>query len=199
MGGNANPAGGDGGARQAVRNCDDDGPATNSLAIYDGQTALGVVCTDGRSFVAIDTAGVVIGKYESLIEATRAFPGEPAAGGAMTDSSRSASKPRGVRRTTLETALRGYDPAFERTLVDKIIETIALTSITTDQNVLALRTGETIAALATVMSFALALRPDMAVPNKLREMVEALARRIKRDAAKAIVEGQTADAQRGHA
>jgi len=71
----ANPAGlsGDGGGRQAVRVCDD-GPATNSLTVYDGHTALGTVRTDGRSYIAIDTAGVIVGRYKQLREAMRAFP-----------------------------------------------------------------------------------------------------------------------------
>jgi hypothetical protein len=89
------------------------------------------------------------------------------------------------RRTTLETAMRGYDPAFERTLVDAIGEAIDIASITTDQKIMALRTGETLGALATCMSVTLALVPGTDVPSRLRKMVDQLARRIRRDAAKA--------------
>jgi hypothetical protein len=103
-------------------------------------------------------------------------------------------------RTTFERAVGGeFDSAFEQALVDEISKAIALASTCSDQKVTVLRTGEMLGALATCMSATLSLRQDMAVPNKLREMVEALARRIKRDAAKAIAEGQAADAQVGHA
>jgi hypothetical protein len=83
-------------------------------------------------------------------------------------------------RTTLEQALRGYDPAFERILVDRITEAIALASLTTDGRVIALRTGEVLAALGTVIAATLALTPDSDVPSRLREMVEQLAKRIQR-------------------
>jgi hypothetical protein len=93
------------------------------------------------------------------------------------------------RRTTFERACAGHDPDFERALVAAVTEAIALTSITTDQNVIAIRTGETLGALATVMSATLAMVSDADVPSRLREMVEQLARRIRRDAAKARASG----------
>jgi hypothetical protein len=37
--------------------------------------APGIVRTDGRSYVATDPAGIIIGKYISLREAVRAFSG----------------------------------------------------------------------------------------------------------------------------
>jgi hypothetical protein len=92
-------------------------------------------------------------------------------------------------RTSLDRACTGYDPAFERALVNAIGEAIALASITTDKNVMALRTGETIAALATCMAATLACVSDADVPSRLREMVNQLARRIRRDAAKARAKG----------
>jgi hypothetical protein len=92
-------------------------------------------------------------------------------------------------RTTLERACAGYDAEFERSLVEKIGEAIALTSLTTDRQVIALRTGEMLSALATCMAATLALCPDSDVPSRLREMVEQLAKRIRRDAAKARAEG----------
>jgi hypothetical protein len=92
-------------------------------------------------------------------------------------------------RTSLDRACAGYDPAFERALVAAISEAIALASITTDRNVMALRTGETIAALATCMAATLACVSDADVPSRLREMVDQLAKRIRRDAAKARAEG----------
>jgi hypothetical protein len=92
-------------------------------------------------------------------------------------------------RTTLERAYAGYDVAFERALVGAITEAIALASITNDQRVMALRTGEMIGALATVMAMTLALVPDADVPSRLRDMVDKLASRIRRDAAKAKADG----------
>jgi hypothetical protein len=101
-----------------------------------------------------------------------------------------ATPPRGeLQRTTLERACRGYDLKFERALVDEITETIARASLVTDQNVIALRTGEMISALATCLAFALALSPGMDVPSRLREAIEGLAKRIRKDAAKAKAEG----------
>ena len=92
-------------------------------------------------------------------------------------------------RTTFERACAGYDPAFERALADAITRAIANASLTTDQAVLAIRTGESIAALATVIAMMLSLVPGADVPSKLREMVDQLARRFRRDAAKARAEG----------
>jgi hypothetical protein len=92
-------------------------------------------------------------------------------------------------RTTLDRACAGFDPAFERALADEIVLAIARASLVTDQNVMAIRTGETIAALATVIAMVLSLVPDADVPSKLRAMVDQLARRIRRDAARARAEG----------
>jgi hypothetical protein len=83
-------------------------------------------------------------------------------------------------RTTFERACRGYDPQFERTLVEEITETIARVSMVTDRRVIALRTGETARALATCLAFALALSPGLDVSSRLREAVGELAKRIQR-------------------
>jgi hypothetical protein len=92
-------------------------------------------------------------------------------------------------RTSLERAYAGYDREFESTLVAAIVEAIALASITSDQRVMALRTGEMLGALATCMAATLALVPDADVPSRLRDMVDKLASRIRRDAAKAKADG----------
>ena len=92
-------------------------------------------------------------------------------------------------RTTFERACAGYDAEFERALADVITLAIARASLVTDKNVIAIRTGETIAALATCLAMMLSLVPDADVPSRLREMVEQLAKRIRRDAAKAKAEG----------
>jgi hypothetical protein len=93
------------------------------------------------------------------------------------------------RRTTFEQACAGYDAAFERALVDEIANAIGLASMVTDANVLALRTGETISALATCMAATLALCEGMDVPSHLREAVDRIAKRIRRDAARARAAG----------
>jgi hypothetical protein len=93
------------------------------------------------------------------------------------------------RRTDFRRATAGYDEDFERALVDEIANAIGLASLVTDANVLALRTGETIAALATCMAATLALCPDADVPSQLRHRVDQLAKRIRRDAARARAEG----------
>ena len=54
---------------------------------------------------------------------------------------------------------------------------------------MAIRTGETIAALATCLAMTLSLVPGADVPSRLREMVDQLAKRIRRDAARAKAEG----------
>jgi hypothetical protein len=105
------------------------------------------------------------------------------------DRSGAQAEPENNSRTTLERACSGYDVAFERALADAITRAIANASLTTDQAVLAIRTGESIAALATVIAMMLSLVPGADVPSKLREMVDQLARRIRRDAAKARAEG----------
>jgi hypothetical protein len=92
-------------------------------------------------------------------------------------------------RTTFGRACAGYDATLERALADEITLVIARASLTTDRNVLAIRTGETIAALATCITATLALVPNVDVPSRLREMVEQIAKRIRRDAAKARPEG----------
>jgi hypothetical protein len=92
-------------------------------------------------------------------------------------------------RTSFQRACAAYDPAFERALADEITLAIARASLVTDQNVMAIRTSETIAALATCLAMTLSLVPDADVPSRLREMVDQLAKRIRRDAAKAKAEG----------
>jgi hypothetical protein len=93
------------------------------------------------------------------------------------------------RRTSFERAYSGFDPDFERVLVEEITRAIGLASIVTDANVMALRTGETVSALANVLATVLALCPDADVPSRLRERVDEIARRIRRDAARARAAG----------
>jgi hypothetical protein len=94
-------------------------------------------------------------------------------------------------RTTYAHAVREYDPEFQRHLVAEIVNAIAEASIVTDPNlrVMALRVGETLEALTTVLVSFAAMSPHFDVPSHLREFAEALAKRIRRDVAKARAEG----------
>jgi hypothetical protein len=102
-------------------------------------------------------------------------------------------------RTTFERAVAGYDPEFERALANEIRKAIADASAVTDRNATVVRTREMLGALSTIISQTLALRQDMRQPRKLREMVDVLAKRIKREAAKAIAESQADERNWGHA
>jgi hypothetical protein len=44
------------------------------FAVCDGRFAVGVVKTNASGFVALDTAGEIIGEFETLREAARAIP-----------------------------------------------------------------------------------------------------------------------------
>jgi hypothetical protein len=107
------------------------------------------------------------------------------------------------QRTTFERAFEGYDPDFEQALVTGIMEVVAATSIVTDANVVAVRTGETAAALVTCLGLILALCPDHDIPSRLRQRIEQIAKKLRRDVARARAEG-VADtilgaAREGHA
>ena len=102
-------------------------------------------------------------------------------------------------RTTFERAVAGFDPEFERALASEIRKAIAHASAVTDQNATVLRTREILGALSTIISQTLALRQDMRQPRKLREMVDVLASRIKREATQAITEAQADERNWGHA
>jgi hypothetical protein len=99
------------------------------------------------------------------------------------------SAPANPQRTTFERALEGYDPDFEQALVTGIMEVVAATSIVTDANVVAVRTGETTAALVTCLGLVLALCPDHDVPSRLRQHIEQIAKKLRRDVARARAEG----------
>jgi hypothetical protein len=105
------------------------------------------------------------------------------------DQGENPGEPQCAGRTTLERAYAGYDSEFERMLAGEIIAAIALASLVTDRKVIAIRTGETIGALATCLSTMLMLVPGTDIPSKLREMVDKLAKRIRRDAAKGRAQG----------
>jgi hypothetical protein len=54
------------------------GPRVLLFPVAEIAAALGIVRTDGRSYVATDPAGIIIGKYILLREAVRALPGRSA-------------------------------------------------------------------------------------------------------------------------
>jgi hypothetical protein len=93
------------------------------------------------------------------------------------------------RRTTFERACVGYDDEFQQALVTEITEAIWRVSMVTDANVMALRTGETAAALVSCLGTVLALCPDHDVPSRLRQRVDLIAKKLQRDVAKARAEG----------
>jgi hypothetical protein len=92
-------------------------------------------------------------------------------------------------RTTYERAAREYDEDFKRELIGEIITAIAKASIVTDANIMALRVGETIEALTSCMISFAAMSPHFDTPSHLREFAETLAKRIRREVAKARAEG----------
>jgi hypothetical protein len=93
--------------------------------------------------------------------------------------------------TTYARAVREYDEQFKRDLISAITTTIFEASMVTDPElrVLAIRVGETIEALTTVMISFAAMSPQFDVPSDLRIFAENTAKRIRREVAKARAEG----------
>lgn len=91
-------------------------------------------------------------------------------------------------RTDYATATRGYDAAFEHALAAAITTAIAEASRVTDAPVMALRTGETVAALTTTLAGMLALTPAARSPTALRHAVDEIAKRLRRLAAAAAAD-----------
>ena len=96
-------------------------------------------------------------------------------------------------RTTYDRATREYDEEFKRGLIAEIITAIAKTSMVTAANVMALRVGETVEALTTVMISFLAMSPTFDTPSHLREFAENTAKRIRHEVARARAEGYCED------
>src|SRR5262245_60814299 len=93
--------------------------------------------------------------------------------------------------TTYARAVAGYDDAFERALADVITTAIAKTSVVTDAPVMALRTGETIAALTSALASVLAPTLAARSPTALRRAVDDIAKRLRRQAAAAAADPTT--------
>jgi hypothetical protein len=88
-------------------------------------------------------------------------------------------------RTDYATAARGYDPEFRDELTKQIVTAIAETSIVTDSNLMVLRVGETCDALALALVSMMALSPQFDTPSRLREAAFELAKKVRRDVARA--------------
>jgi hypothetical protein len=94
-------------------------------------------------------------------------------------------------RTTYERAVREYDEEFKRALISEIIDAVAKASLVTDPElrVMAIRTGETCEALISCLISFAAMSPHFDTPSHLREFAETLAKRFRREVAKARAEG----------
>jgi hypothetical protein len=92
-------------------------------------------------------------------------------------------------RTTWARAQAGYDDEFKRHLIAEIVNAIAKASLVTDANVMAIRTGETTEALTSCLISFAAMSPYFDTPSHLREFAEDIAKRIRREVAKARAEG----------
>jgi hypothetical protein len=91
--------------------------------------------------------------------------------------------------TTLKRARAGYDPEFRRKLADAVLTAIAEKSIVTDAAVMAVRTSETMDALADILIAIMALVPNFDTPSELRKATDALAKRVRHEVARARAEG----------
>jgi hypothetical protein len=94
-------------------------------------------------------------------------------------------------RTTYAQAVREYDEDFKRALITEIVNAIARASLVTDPDlrVMAIRTGETCEALLSCLISFAAMSPHFDTPSHLREFAETLAKRFRRDVARARAEG----------
>jgi hypothetical protein len=95
-----------------------------------------------------------------------------------------------------EYAAREYDDAFRQHLVGEIVAAIAQASICSDDTsprIMALRTGETCEALISCLISFAAMSPHFDTPSHLREFAETLAKRFRREVARARAEGFCSD------
>jgi tetrahydromethanopterin S-methyltransferase subunit E len=95
-------------------------------------------------------------------------------------------------RTTYQKAISGYDSDFERAVADAVTVAIAEVSRCTDAGVMALRVGETVAALVTVLAGTIALSPAVTrSPTQLRKFLDEVAKRLRRKAMEAAGSHET--------
>lgn len=86
-----------------------------------------------------------------------------------------------ARATTYTRATREYDPEFEHKVFAAIIQALTAASFVQVANV-ALRTGETIAALMRALACVIALPPYARSPTLLRKYVDELNKTLRRKA-----------------
>ena len=99
-------------------------------------------------------------------------------------------------RTTYARATREYDEDFKRKLIAEILTAIAEASICTDNTTpkrMALRVGETLEALTSLLISFAAMSPHFDTPSHLRDFAETTAKRIRREVARARAEGFCSD------
>jgi hypothetical protein len=91
-------------------------------------------------------------------------------------------------RTTYAYATASYDDDFRGRLIEGIITAIATALLVTDANEMA-KTGEMIQPLTSCLIATASLTPHFDTPSHLREFAEELAKRVRREVAKAQAEG----------
>jgi hypothetical protein len=97
-----------------------------------------------------------------------------------------------IPRTSYARAVRDYDETFKQNLISAIVRAIAEASICTDDTsprIMALRVGESLEALISCLISFAAMSPHFDTPSHLREFAETLAKRFRRDVARARAEG----------
>jgi len=85
---------------------------------------------------------------------------------------------------TYARAVLGYDDAHREALISAIIAAIAKTSLCSDANVQAIRTGEVTDALVFALVCFIALSPQMSTPAGVRRMADNVRKIIIRDVPK---------------
>ena len=94
------------------------------------------------------------------------------------------------RKTTTQAGIDSrYDQGLRRQLADAILKTIANESLVADAAVMAIRTGETLDALADILVTIMAMVPTFDTPSELRQAAENLSKRLRREVAQARAEG----------
>jgi hypothetical protein len=97
-------------------------------------------------------------------------------------------------RTTYQRAAAGYDPDFERALVDELGTTLATASLCTDTKVMAVRISESIGALTTILAGLVALTPAAArSPTATRKLIDQIAKDLRRQVAQARADSEVRD------
>jgi hypothetical protein len=96
------------------------------------------------------------------------------------------TKDRADHRTTYARAVLGYDEAHETELMKAITEVIVTTSMVSDANVAAIRTGECTEALLTILASILAMSPSVTrSPTAIRNTIDEIGKRLRRKIAAA--------------